>query len=712
MNHQETGETALELFVSAPAGVVDALVDEVRTFGVSRVRARTAGVTCRGDLIAAYRICLWSRFASRVLQRVAVYDASDAEELYTGARTVQWSELFDVAATFAIRATVADAPITHTAFVAQKVKDAVADAFREACGQRPSVDRREPDVRIHVHWHRKRVQLSLDLAGEALHRRGYRAAGGEAPLKENLAAALLHYSGWPAVAERGGSLLDPMCGSGTLLLEGALMAARVAPGLLRERFGFMALRGFEESQWRQLVADAERQQIESPALIGFDIDSRALRVARESAERIGVDQISVSKRSIAVDEAVAAAPGLILSNPPYGERLGNSDLPALYRDFGRLVRSHPDWRAGLFTGNPDLAHRTRLPVTGKRKLFNGALPCVLFDFGEVSATKTPAPVPTPVREVEPDLVNRLTRNIRHLRRWRQRENVSCYRVYDADIPEYAFAIDFYEADEPHVVMQEYAPPGRVDPERAATRREVALRTVTEHFSLQPEQLHFKERRVQRGDAQYERQGTQRRRWQVREGNLSFHVNFTDYLDTGLFIDQRLTRRMIFEQSEGRRVLNLYAYTASASIYAAAGGAASVTSVDLSNTYLQWGRDNAELNGQSERHDWVHAECSTWLDQQHDAGHDWDLIYLDPPSFSNSSSMQGTLDIQRDHASLVHACMRLLTDDGTLLFSTNKRKFKLDADIAARYAVKDLSKATQSPDFARRATHGCWRIGHR
>jgi 23S rRNA (guanine2445-N2)-methyltransferase / 23S rRNA (guanine2069-N7)-methyltransferase len=278
-------------------------------------------------------------------------------------------------------------------------------------------------------------------------------------------------------------------------------------------------------------------------------------------------------------------------------------------------------------------------------------------------------------------------------------------VYDADLPEYAVAVDLYDG---WAHVQEYAPPTTVDPVKARRRLREVMAVVPEVLGIPPMHAVLKVRRPQRGTDQYQKLQDQGRFLEVEEGGLRFLVNLTDYLDTGLFLDHRLTRRLIRELAPGRRFLNLFAYTGTATVYAAAGGAASTTTVDLSTTYLDWARRNLDLNGfTGPEHGFVRVDCLEWLEG---GGNAYDLIFLDPPTFSNSKSMDGTLDVQRDHAGLIRAAMRRLAPAGVLIFSTNFRRFRLDQAVAEEFQVTDITRQTIPPDFARNPRiHSCFRI---
>lgn len=313
--------------------------------------------------------------------------------------------------------------------------------------------------------------------------------------------------------------------------------------------------------------------------------------------------------------------------------------------------------------------------------------------------------------------NRLNKNLKHLAKWLMREHVTCYRLYDADMPEYALAIDIYESvvspGQRWVHVQEYEAPKKVDALKAQQRLDDAMQVIREDLAVSERDLFLKVRRQQKGAAQYEKLAAQREFHEVAEGGNRFRVNFADYLDTGLFLDHRTTRGMLTELAIGRRFLNLFAYTGSGTVYAAKGGAASTTTVDMSNTYLDWAKRNMGLNGfDGAVHDYVQADCIEWLKQQ--AGkRQYDLIFLDPPSFSTSKRMSSTFDVQRDHVPLLKATMKLLAPAGVLIFSNNLRTFKMAADELPALDIKDISRATLPKDFERNPKiHGCWRITHR
>jgi 23S rRNA (guanine2445-N2)-methyltransferase / 23S rRNA (guanine2069-N7)-methyltransferase len=310
--------------------------------------------------------------------------------------------------------------------------------------------------------------------------------------------------------------------------------------------------------------------------------------------------------------------------------------------------------------------------------------------------------------------NRLRKNLQRLHSWTEREGISCYRLYDADMPEYAFAIDLYRVIEPQeswLYVQEYAAPAEIEREAVQRRRGEVLATLPEVTAVPAERIRLRTRRRTRGSEQYQKVGEHRQFHTVLEGGLRLRVNFDDYLDTGLFLDHRITRARLREAARGQHFLNLFAYTGTATVYAAAGGARSTTSVDLSATYLSWAQENLALNALAgSQHRFVQADCARWLEEAGRAAARFDLVFLDPPTFSNSKRMTGVLDVGRDHPSLIDACVRLLAPGGLLLFSTNAQRFRLDADLSERYDIRDVSAATLPLDFARNPRiHRCYEV---
>ncbi|MCO7503069.1 MULTISPECIES: bifunctional 23S rRNA (guanine(2069)-N(7))-methyltransferase RlmK/23S rRNA (guanine(2445)-N(2))-methyltransferase RlmL [Pseudomonas] len=724
-----------ELYLTCPKGLEGLLAEEARGLGLEDVREHTSAIRGEADMETAYRLCLWSRLGNRVLLVLKRFNMKNADDLYDGVNAVDWQDHLEATGSLAVEFSGHGSGIDNTHFGALKVKDAIVDKLRNAAGERPSVDKLNPDLRVHLRLERGEAILSLDLSGHSLHQRGYRLQQGAAPLKENLAAAVLIRAGWPRIAAQGGALADPMCGVGTFLVEAAMIAADIAPNLRRERWGFSAWLGHVPALWRKLhdeaKARAEAGLARPPLWIrGYEADPRLIQPGRNNVERAGLsDWIKIYQGEVGSFEPRPDQnqKGLVICNPPYGERLGDeASLLYLYQNLGeRLRQACLNWEAAVFTGAPDLGKRMGIRSHKQYAFWNGALPCKLllirvqpdqFVTGErrqperERGSEPSEPVvsvasePARLSEGGQMFANRLQKNLKQLGKWAKRENITCYRVYDADMPEYALAIDLYH-DWVHV--QEYAAPRSIDPEKAQARLFDALAAIPQALNIDQSRVVIKRRERQSGTKQYERQSSQGQFTEVSEGGVKLLVNLTDYLDTGLFLDHRPMRMRIQREAAGKRFLNLFCYTATASVHAAKGGARSTTSVDLSKTYLDWARRNFSLNGFSDKNRLEQGDVMAWLQACRE---EYELIFIDPPTFSNSKRMEGVFDVQRDHVELLDLAVARLAPGGVLYFSNNFRKFQLDEHLQERYAVEEITAQTLDPDFARNSKiHRAWRI---
>jgi 23S rRNA (guanine2445-N2)-methyltransferase / 23S rRNA (guanine2069-N7)-methyltransferase len=723
--------TELRFLASAPRGFADLLIHELADCGAQGARERAGGIAFSGSLESAYRACLWSRTANRVYLEIAQFEAHDATEFHAGVARLDWTAHLGPQATLACEFSGRHPGITHTHFGALKLKDGIVDALRAATGVRPDIAPEQPSVRVHAHAHGARITVSLDLSGDSLHRRGYRGAAGEAPLKENVAAGVLLRSQWPELAAQHAEFLDPLCGSGTFCIEAALIATDRAPGLTRSYFGFLGWRGHDAPLWARLRAEAEARARagESTDVIirGQDRDSVAIASARQNAVRAGVGQCVAFNRAPLAEAAPSAGrdpllPGLLCTNPPYGVRMEEQEGARLvHRELGEVLRSRFDgWNAAVLTGAPELGRELGLRAYRTHTVWNGGIECRLLRIeveadserevgklgrGAVHLKDTPG---------AHMFANRLGKNLKRLRAWAQREGISCYRVYDADMPEYAFAIDLYESIDPPtqwLYVQEYAAPAEIELEAVRRRRGEVLASLSEVTGVPAERISVRTRRRTRRGEQYEKLDAQAHFQVVQEAQLKFRVNFEDYLDTGIFLDHRLTRARVAAAARAKRFLNLFAYTGTASVYAAAGGAAATTSVDMSRPYLEWAQRNMALNGFSgSAHRYVQDDCRAWLTGMARSAERFELIFLDPPTFSNSKRMEGVLDIERDHGELIVASMQLLAPAGLLVFSTNAQRFHFDEGLKERFAVQDVSAATLPKDFERNPRiHRCYEI---
>ncbi|PSU96415.1 bifunctional 23S rRNA (guanine(2069)-N(7))-methyltransferase RlmK/23S rRNA (guanine(2445)-N(2))-methyltransferase RlmL [Photobacterium leiognathi subsp. mandapamensis] len=700
-------------------GLENLLADELEQLGAQNIQVVHAGVRFKAEQATAYRCCLWTRISSRIIQVLSEFNVRDDMDLYLGATAINWMNYFDSNTRIVVDFNGTNREIRNSQYGAMKIKDAIVDRFTKADLRRPNIDRERPDLRVHMRLSGEKGILGLDMAGSGLHQRGYRSEAGKAPLRETHAAALVIKSGWTPDQP----LLDPMCGSGTLLIEAAMIAAEIAPGLKRKRWGFESIKDFDKDAWMEIHAEATVKSRRGPAKVttkffGREMDRRVLAVARDNAGRAGVKELIDFEYGDATQlvRPEGFETGVILCNPPYGERLGTTpELISLYKEFGnRLKLAFAGSVAAIYSSSNELLSCMRMRADKQFKLRNGALDCVLKTYlitaGSVQKEEGQAEGVIVQEEVAPDFANRLKKNIAKLGKWAKREGIECYRIYDADIPNYNAAIDKYKD---YIIIQEYAAPKSVSEELARRRIMDILRATIEVTGVESNKVILKVRERQKGKSQYQKLSSAERHMVVEEYGVELKVNLYDYLDTGLFLDHRITRRMLGKMASGKDFLNLFSYTGSATVHAAVGGAKTTTTVDMSNTYLRWAQENMELNNQvGSQHEFIQADCLQWLQEVDDT---FDLIFIDPPTFSNSKRMKQSFDIQRDHIMLMENLKRMLRPEGQIVFSNNKRHFKMDLDKLNELGLhaKNISDKTLPMDFAKnKQIHNCWIITHK
>ncbi|MFT6202134.1 MAG: 23S rRNA (guanine2445-N2)-methyltransferase / 23S rRNA (guanine2069-N7)-methyltransferase [Candidatus Endobugula sp.] len=750
-----------QYYAACPKGLEGLLLEELTSLNVESPRETIGGVHFSGDLTTAYRCCLWSRLANKILLPLANIEFTNDQELYDAVLDIPWEDHLAEEGNFKVDFIGTNDIIRNSQFGAVRIKDGIVDRFRQRTNHRPSVQKDSPDLLFNARLvkagtvrnrsSKDSIHISIDLSGPSLHRRGYRTKQGLAPLKENLAAAILLRAQWPAIAkEENCGLIDPMCGSATILIEGMLMAADIAPGLFRQKWGFSRWLKFDVNDFQPLFDEAlARKEAGLIALDekgiecrGYDDDWHVLRAAESNIALAGLSAfIRVSQKG--VDDLkqpshTKIATGLVICNPPYGERLGEEqELLPVYRQLGHALKTEfADWKAAVFTGNIRLAKNMGIRARKIYKFFNGTLPAELlcFDINEKSVVKQSTldkddsrqpqggssdnnaseggegSTPKTFESLTPGaqmVCNRLKKNKKGLRKWLAKNEVTCYRLYDADMPEYSAAIDCY-GDFIHV--QEYKAPKTIDEKSAQYRFDELISAIPIALDINEANIFVKQRQRNKGKLQYERLAHEENRAKiaVQEGQATLLIDLWSYLDSGLFLDHRPVRQMITQMVTGKSFLNLFCYTATATVHAALAGAESSTSVDMSNTYLDWAEENFSANHlNSNRHDLVQKDCIKWLEECREG---FDVILLDPPSFSNSKRMDDVLDIQKDHAAMIDRCMDLLNHGGVLIFSTNLRSFRLDKEVGNTYCVDNITDKTLDPDFQRnRRIHQCYLI---
>lgn len=774
---QRDGGCELEYSVLCPAGFEELLGDELRALGCRRVRPLRGSVAFFGSLRDGYRVCLWSRLASRVVLVVDRVDCETADQLYDAcSRDIAWEEHVGPHATIAVEARGGNEALHDVRFAALRVKDAVCDRLREVRGERPSVDADDPDVRISCTVRARRATLGIDLGGSSLIDHGYRvpargrsAAGRSGFVREDMAALVLAVGGWDGLCARSedARLVDPLGTSAALVLEAACMACGRAPRLARRRWGFAGWAGHDAEAWAAELAEAQRR---------FDEGRRCGRRVTVACPEVGVRaEIAEMARRCGVADVLdvqACGPaGLDLGVEPLADALVacalpdaggafSGDLPARLAALAALTRAEALAGAPVvaLSASDELGFALGLEPEARCNVINGRYDAAVYVYPSASQARRDADAPgrdeagrdgeaaddvpaakgvaalkgSPLHDIElPDgstmgvlvpssgqFAARIAKMARHRAKWARREGVGCYRVYDADMPDYAVTVDLYQgsAQTPGrwLVMGEYAAPREIDERLAARRLSDALAVAPRVLGVDPGDVFLKVRRRAKGGSQYADHDRSGRTALVEEGGLTFEVNFTDYLDTGIFLDHRIVRSMLREMAPRTRFLNLFAYTGTATCYAADGGAYQTTTVDLSNTYLLWARRNMEQNGfRSRAHEFVQADVVRWISEQRRTPNRWDLIYIDPPTFSNSARMRTRgFDVQHDHVDLLMGASRLLTRDGEIVFSCNLRGFKPDLDELDRLGLEleDITPETIPEDFARNAkVHHCYLV---
>lgn len=746
----------VEIIVTSAFGLESVVRHELTALGYQSVMLEPGRQLIVAPLAAVCRANLFLRCAERVLIRVGHFDARDFDRLFEGAQALPWERWIPPDGQFPVKAKSIKSQLTSVPALQRSVKKAVALRLQQAHAV-ATLDESGAAFAIEAALYNDWVTLTLDTSGTGLHKRGYRPAAGMAPLRETLAAAMVMLAHWHPELP----LIDPFCGSGTLPIEAALWGRSLAPGRQRQ-FAAESWPTFSPAPWheaRQEAADLERPALPQ-RLLGTDRNAAVLDKARLNAAAAGVaDDLHFQQRSFS-ELTSSRKFGCLICNPPYGHRLGGSSaearqLDALYRSMPLVLRRLPTWSHYILTAVPDFETLIGQRASKRRKLYNGRIECQFYQFfgprspfRHTSRDKTSETTPSPESPTEPaasdrqpdavnttpesrppamretasrqafgglhtaamrqaeEFANRLQKRARHLRRWPQK-GVHCYRLYERDVPDVPLVVDRYE-DWLH--MAEFARPHERTRAENADWLDLMKQTAAKALDINPDHVVMKRRQRQRLQAQYERLQETNQELPVRERELTFLVNLVDYLDTGLFLDHRETRRMFGQEARGKDVLNLFAYTGTFSVYAAAAGAASTRSVDISPKYLEWAQRNFAVNQipLGKIHRFVTADALTYLRDLHrDVA--FDLAVVDPPTFSNRKELTRDWDVQRDHVPLLTEVGQRIRPGGVVFFSTNFRRFKFQPDGLPFASVHEISRQTVPEDFRNRRIHRCWRL---
>ncbi len=692
--------------VTTSKGLENLLEQELQSFAIDNIKLSVSSVWFEGSLEQAYRVCYCSRLANKVFLELTSAPCTGKDDLYQLAQSVDWSMQFKDRTTFSVDFNGVTDKLRNTQFSAQVVKDAIVDTFQEEFGRRPNVDKANAEIRIQGRLIKNNAHLFIDLCGQSLHQRGYRENAGRAPIKENIAAGVVMRSGWLEQPQQ--PLVDYFCGSGTLLIEAAQMALNIPTQQFRREWGFDHWLGHNAALFDQVkqAADSAVKSDLNLRLYGVDINGRELKIAEQNAQDAGVGEYIHFQRGNALDSMIDFNDevGHIISNPPYGERLEDElKIANLYLDFGSEIKArYPNWQLTVISSAVEQLRQLKLSASKKYKVKNAALDCVIAKY-----TIEASDGGDPREKMAIEFQNRLKKNIKQFNKLAKQVPTECYRVYDADLPNYNVAIDIYGDS---LVIQEYAPPKNIPPEKAQARLNEVLLTAPGILGIENSKVALKVRKRQKGKEQYQRNATRDDYFPVQEANALFYVNIHDFLDTGLFLDHRDMRLLIQRQAKDKTVLNLFAYTCSVSVHAALGGASQITSVDLSKKYLDWGKQNFELNNINPSwHQFVAQDSLDWLKN---TKQNFDLIFIDPPSFSNSKKLDNTFDVQRDHLALIENALAKLNQGGEIYFSNNLRSFKLDEAGLNQLGLTftEISQQTLPFDFKRRANiRRAWKI---
>tara|TARA_R110002167_G_scaffold19055_4_gene70693 strand:- start:22859 stop:25036 length:2178 start_codon:yes stop_codon:yes gene_type:complete len=708
------------------SGIEVLLADEIKNLGGENVIQKPEGVYFTASMELGYKVSLWTRLATRVMLKLGEGEAKNKDELFKAASSVNWLAHFTSNTTFAIDFVGYSEEIRNSQFGGLTIKDAIVDQFREQGFERPDVDKKSPQISFQARLLKDHIYLYLDFSGRGLFQRGYREHSGAAPLKENLAAALIIRSNW--LADTSKPLVDPMCGSGTILIEAVAMATKQAPAIERATWGFSAWLKHDEDLWQRQLNQAiessatslEQASTSSLKVFGIDIDPRVINTAQQNSRNAKLQRFIEFKCQNTNDmnnvygssnSSNSGQVGTILFNPPYGERIG--ELPELVENFvlfgQKLKAQFINWRVAILTANIELLAMLKLSSFKRYKFKNGPLDCqlALYNVDEKQLEKDAVNPQSSFAEQDSDFANRLKKNRKGLKGWLKSNQIECYRLYDADIPEYNVAIDVYGD---YLVIQEYAAPKTIDSEKATKRLQEVIYWAPKVLEVSTDKVVLKTRAKQKGSNQYQKVDKSKQSITMNEHGALLKINLWDYLDTGLFLDHRKTRQIVAKKAKEKTLLNLFAYTGSVSLQAALHGARSITTVDMSNTYLNWAQDNFALNKlSSHKYQFIQADCLDWLKKNTDK---YDLIFIDPPTFSNSKRMEDSFDVQRDHIALLADAVKSLNRGGEIFFTNNKRNFKMDFEAleALGLQAKNMSDLTRDQDFARnKHIHNSWSI---
>ncbi|MFK8013456.1 MAG: bifunctional 23S rRNA (guanine(2069)-N(7))-methyltransferase RlmK/23S rRNA (guanine(2445)-N(2))-methyltransferase RlmL [Marinicellaceae bacterium] len=690
-----------QAYASCPKHLELLLKDELIAFGAENVAEKLSGVVFHANSDVLMRSLLWSRLANRILVLVNTIKVSNSDELYDAIYSTNWLDQLNlVPKSLAINFKGTNKELRNTQYSSQVVKDAICDRIRDLNENRPDIVKNNADLSVSVVLKNNQVLVYLDISGRSLHLRGYRQTLTKAPLKENLAAAVLIRANWPELSKNNANLIDPMCGSGTFLTEGYLIACDIAPGLTNPHYSVETWKYFDQDNWNQILFEAKTRMIAGidnfkGQIIGADHHKDSVEITKEHAYQLNAEDIIQCQYKTFENFSIPNKNNLVVCNPPYGVRL-KKNVDSTWRQLGEWMATKAvGSKAAIMTHAKNQGFMLGFRATKSWKLMNGDLLITLitFDIDNEKKLNTPSGQKHALPETAQMVANRINKNLNRLKKWIKKENINAYRVYDADIPEYAVAIDVYNN---HVNIQEYKAPNNIPEKKTKKRLQDAVLGAQVALNIKNDKVHIKTRQKQASNNQYEKRTVDSENLIVHEQNRKYIVNLEKYLDTGLFLDHRWIRNYFQENAKNKSFLNLFSYTGSVTVAAALGGACNSVSVDTSKTYLSWAKENFNINRlDSNKHKVIRSDVLEYLSN---CQNKFDVIFVDPPTYSNSHSRTTDWDVQRDHKHMLLACKRLLNHNGEILFSNNYRKFVIDDELNSYFTINDITKQSLSPDF--------------
>ncbi len=692
-----------QAYASCPKHLELLLKDELISLGAQDVAEKLSGVVFFASPDVLMRTLLWSRLSNRILVMINQIKINDSEDLYNAIYKTDWqNQVRNTPQTLAINFKGTNKELRNTQYSSQVVKDAICDRLREVNDSRPDIVKSNADLSVSVVLKHNQILVYQDISGRSLHLRGYRQSLTKAPLKENLAAAVLIRANWPELSKENYNLIDPMCGSGTFLTEGYLMACDIAPGLTNPHYSVETWSEFNQDKWNELLFEAKTRMIAGVEnfqgqIIGADHHKDSVKITEEHAYQLNAEDKIQCQYKTFDNFNIPAKNNLIVCNPPYGVRL-KKNVDATWRQLGQWMANKAlGSTAAIMTYAKSQGFMLGFRAKKSWQLMNGdlAITLITFDIEAKKKLNSPEGQKHALPETAQMVANRIKKNMSRLKKWIKNEDINAYRIYDADIPEYAVAIDVYNE---HINIQEYKAPNTIPEKKTKKRLEDAILGAQVALNIKNDKVHIKTRQKQSSNFQYENKQVDSTDIIVHEEDRKYIVNLEKYLDTGLFIDHRWIRSYIQQNAKGTAFLNLFSYTGSVTVAAAKGGAISTVSVDTSKAYLSWAQENFRINRMNVfSHKLIRSDVMEYLG---DCKQKFDRIFVDPPTYSNSHSRDTDWDVQRDHKQLLLACKMVLNPNGTIIFSNNFKKFILDEELNEYFKIEDLTQKSISPDFVK------------